>query len=91
MELIESVKDKKNLEAMNYEIDNIKAYIITIKFNGRQRQVFFKGEDSEQGDLNFKNTCLLLDKVGEKAKEWDDFFKIATNLFEKNGFARIAK
>jgi hypothetical protein len=91
MELVSPLSDKKNNETMGNEINNTKAFIITLKFNHMQKQVFFKGEDSDQGDLNFKNTCLLLDKVGDTAKDWDDFFKIVINLFEKNGFIRIEK
>jgi hypothetical protein len=91
MELIPPLSDKKNIEAIGNEIDNTKSYIITLKFNNIQKQVFFEGEDSEQGDLNFKNTCLLLNKVGDAAKDWDNFFEIAIDFFKKNGFVRIAK
>ncbi|HEY5562881.1 MAG TPA: hypothetical protein VIK72_14195 [Clostridiaceae bacterium] len=70
---------------------NTKAFITTLKFGSMQKQVFFEGEDSEQGNKNYKNTLLLLNKIGDTSTDWVIFFNRAVELFRSNGFIRIAK
>lgn len=74
---------------MSDKTNNTKAFIITLKFGSMQKQVFFEGEDSEQGNKNFKNTNL--DKIGDASNDWADFFDKSVELYRDNGFIRIAK
>ena len=76
---------------MGYQSNNTKAFIITLKLGNRQTQAFFQGKDTKQGNENFKNTCLLLNKVEDTSIDWNDFFNRAIELFRNNGFIRIAK
>jgi hypothetical protein len=66
-----------------------KAYITTLKFGNLQKRVTFEGNNSEEGELNFQQATKFLNEVGDRCRNWEEFFSNAVDHYRSYGFNRI--
>jgi len=76
---------------MNNMEQKLKMYILPLKWDIWEKRFYFEGEDSPEAEEKFNQTCLALTPIGDSAIDAKDFYSKAIELFEKNGFSRIAK
>ena len=67
-----------------------KLYITTFKFHGMQKRVFFEGDDSEEGERQYRRAAEGLLPIGDAAKSWEEFLPRAIRHFENFGFVWVA-
>jgi len=69
----------------------LKNYIVTLRFKGMQKRVWFVGEDSPKCRARFAEACHALDAVGDRCSEWMEFITSAVAHFGNYGFSRIPR
>ena len=66
-------------------------YVALLKYDTWQKSVYLEGDDSEQGEANFKKTLQELEGVGQASADWPDYLKNAIHHLSVNGFGQIPK
>lgn len=68
-----------------------KAYIINLRFDLWENQLWLVGEDNEIAENNWVEAKKSLDKIGDNCTNSNEFFKKAIEHFEEYGFVRVQK
>lgn len=69
----------------------MKTYIINLKFDTWENQLWLVGEDSEIAENNWASAKVSLENVGAACTNSNDFFKKAIEHFNEYGFKRVQK
>lgn len=66
-----------------------KLYIITIKWKNTFKKLYLGGEKGPSGEERLGKALMDIERVGDAAKTWEDFFNKSIDTFQRYGFTRI--